>query len=131
MSVGEVVQATVGYAAIGLGVLLFGIAAIGLLRFRDGYSRLVASTKSGTLGVCTVLLGVLTLEPTWGRAVLLLGAVALQIITAPVGGFALGRAAFRSDAPMPAGMLYDELHADVQAERSKRSGRGPAQDAGL
>ena len=123
MSPGEVVQVVLGYAAVGLGVLLFGIASIGLLRFRDAYSRLVATTKSGTLGVCLVLLGVLILEPAWSHAVLLLGAVALQIMTSPVGGFALGRAAFRSDAPMPAGMLYDELHAGVEAERLAASDR--------
>ncbi|WP_216699415.1 monovalent cation/H(+) antiporter subunit G [Actinotalea ferrariae] len=117
MNAAVLVQSLVGHTALVLGVGLFVIAAIGLLRFGDAYSRLAATTKSGTLGVCLVLLGVLVLEPTWAHAVILLVAIALQLVTAPVGGFALGRAAFRSDAPMPAGTAYDELHEHVERER--------------
>nr|WP_297427220.1 monovalent cation/H(+) antiporter subunit G [uncultured Actinotalea sp.] len=114
-----VVQSVVGHAAVLTGIGLFCIAGVGLLRFGDAYSRLAATTKSGTLGVCLVLLGVLVLEPTWSHAVILAVAVALQIITSPVGGFALGRAAFRSDAPMPAGIRYDELHEHAEVERQE------------
>lgn len=121
MNAAVLVQSLLGHAALVVGVGLFVIAAIGLLRFGDAYSRLAATTKSGTLGVCLVLLGVLVLEPTWSHAVILLVAIALQIVTAPVGGFALGRAAFRSDAPMPAGILYDELHEHVERERQAGS----------
>lgn len=124
MNVVELAQSLVGHAALVVGVALFVIAGIGLLRFRDAYSRLAATTKSGTLGVCLVLLGVLVLEPTWSHAVILAVAIALQLATAPVGGFALGRAAFRSDAPMPAGIAYDELHehVEVQASASRTDG---------
>jgi multicomponent Na+:H+ antiporter subunit G len=114
-----VAQSVAGHAAVLLGIGLFCIAGIGLLRFGDAYSRLAATTKSGTLGVCLVLLGVLVLEPTWSHAVILAVAIALQIITSPVGGFALGRAAFRSDAPMPAGTRYDELHEHAEVERQE------------
>jgi multicomponent Na+:H+ antiporter subunit G len=118
-----VVQSVVGHAAVLLGIGLFCIAGIGLLRFGDAYSRLAATTKSGTLGVCLVLLGVLVLEPTWSHAVILAVAIALQIITSPVGGFALGRAAFRSDAAMPAGIRYDELHEHAEAEHRETERR--------
>lgn len=118
MNAVELVQSLAGHAALVAGVALFVIAGIGLLRFRNPYSRLAATTKSGTLGVCLVLLGVLLLEPTWSHAVILAVAVALQLATAPVGGFALGRAAFRSDAPMPAGLAYDELHENVEVTSS-------------
>lgn len=129
MNAAELVQSLLGHAALLVGVLLFVIAGIGLLRFGDAYSRLAATTKSGTLGVCLVLVGVLILEPTWSHAVILVVAIALQIITSPVGGFALGRAAFRSDAPMPARILYDELDEYVDREQrspsqSRPGGRG-------
>lgn len=119
MNATELVQSLLGHAALVIGVALFVVAAIGLLRFRDAYSRLAATTKSGTLGVCLVLLGVLVLEPTWDHAVVLVVAIALQIITSPVGGFALGRAAFRADAPMPPGIVYDELHDHVREGGSR------------
>lgn len=124
MNAVELVQSLAGHAALVVGVALFVIAGIGLLRFRDAYSRLAATTKSGTLGVCLVLLGVLLLEPTWSHAVILAVAIALQLATAPVGGFALGRAAFRSDAPVPAGLAYDELHDHAEPQ----SGRGRADE---
>jgi multicomponent Na+:H+ antiporter subunit G len=125
MNAVELVQSLVGHAALVVGVALFVVAGIGLLRFRDAYSRLAATTKSGTLGVCLVLLGVLLLEPTWSHAVILAVAIALQLATAPVGGFALGRAALRSDAPMPDGIAYDELHEHVEvASRDARADDG-------
>ncbi len=123
MSPAELVQSVLGHAFLLVGVLLFCLAGLGLLRFHDAYSRLAATTKSGTLGVCLVLVGVLVLEPTWSHAAILVLAIALQIVTAPVGGFALGRSAFRSDAPMPEGILYDELHERTTSEeRSVHTG---------
>ena len=106
----QLLQAAVGGTGIALGVVLFLIAALGLLRFPDPFSRLTAVTKSGTLGICLVLLGVLVLAPTPANLVKVLLAVALQLITSPVAGFALSRASFRADAPLPPGMQYDELH---------------------
>ncbi|MBC7292158.1 MAG: monovalent cation/H(+) antiporter subunit G [Actinotalea sp.] len=129
MSALQLIQSVIGHGAVVVGVLLFCIAAIGLLRFRDPYSRLAATTKSGTLGVCLVLLGVLVLEPSWSHALILLLAVALQIMTAPVGGFALGRAAFRSDAPMPDRILFDELHEHLAQEKAAEQARAE-RDAG-
>lgn len=122
MTASQTIQAVLGHAALGAGVLLFCIAAVGLLRFTDPYSRLAATTKSGTLGVCLVLLGAVLLEPTWAHAAVLAVAVALQLVTAPVGGFAIARAAYRSDAPRPTGLRYDELPRDGTG---KSVGPGP------
>lgn len=106
----DMLQEIAGGLAIATGVGLFAIAAIGLIRFPDAYSRLTAVTKSGTLGICLVLLGVLVLTPTVANTLKLALAIALQLTTSPVGGFALGRAAFRADSPLPPNMRYDELH---------------------
>lgn len=108
MTAVELGQSVVGHTFLVLGTVLFGIAGVGLVRYRDPFSRLAATTKSGTVGVCLVLLGVLVLEPRWTHALILLVAVALQLVTAPVGGFAIGRAAVRAGAPLPADVAYDE-----------------------
>lgn len=103
------VQTVLGAACLAAGVALFVVAAVGLIRFPDAYTRLTAVTKSATLGICLILLGVLILDPGVAAAVTLLLAIALQLMTAPVGGFALSRATFRSGAPLPPGVQYDEL----------------------
>lgn len=103
-------------AVLGVGLVL--VAALGLLRLPDPFSRLSAVTKSGTAGVCLVLLGVLAISPSWPALVAVVLAVALQLATSPVGGFALGRAAYRSGAPLSSRTGYDELAADPDPETS-------------
>jgi multicomponent Na+:H+ antiporter subunit G len=107
--VAEVVLDVVGALLVLLGVGLVAVAGLGLVRLPDPFSRLSAVTKSGVAGVCLVLLGVLAIEPSWGNLVKVLFAVALQLLTSPVGGFALGRAAYRSGAPLSPRTHYDEL----------------------
>ncbi len=65
--------------------------------------------KAASLGVSCVLLGVLLLIPGWRTAVVVLAAVGLQLFTAPIGGYALARAAYRSGAPLAPVTRYDEL----------------------
>ena len=131
MSALELVQVGLGYALVVLGVGLVAVAALGLVRFPDAYSRLSAVTKAATLGLCLTLLGVLVLDPSWANAVKVLLAVALQFVTSPVGGFALGRAAYRSGSPLAPNSSYDELaehlgRRDGDASSDDRSGDGPS-----
>ncbi len=126
MSAPEIVQAAGGYGLVGLGVGLLAVAALGLIRFPDAYSRLSAVTKAATLGLCLTLLGVLVLEPSWANAVKVLLAVALQFVTSPVGGFALGRAAYRSGSPLSPGSSYDELGGRHSAQDGGAGGDDPS-----
>lgn len=132
MSALEAVQAVIGYGLVVLGVGLVAVAALGLIRFHDAYSRLSAVTKAATLGVCLTLLGVLVLDPSVSNAVKVLLAVALQFLTSPVGGFALGRAAYRSGSPLAPESLYDELggrqRAGTSQARRSTTGRDGTQD---
>jgi len=102
------------------GAGLVALAGVGLLRFPDAYSRMNAVTKAATLGVVLVLLGALLREQSWQSAAAVLVAVALQLFTAPVGGFALGRAAYRAGTPLGSATRYDELQGAVERVR-----RGP------
>lgn len=118
MSAVLAVLSVLGHVLAVLGVGLVLVAAVGLLRLPDPFSRLSAVTKSGTAGVCLVLLGVLAMTPSWSVLGAVALAVALQLGTSPVGGFALGRAAYRSGAPLSSRTGYDELAADPATERS-------------
>jgi multicomponent Na+:H+ antiporter subunit G len=81
-------------AALGL------VAAIGLHRLGDLYSRMHAATKPATLGIALCLSGAaLQLDdvPSWTKIVL---AIAFQLITAPVSAHMLARAASRRGEPV-------------------------------
>lgn len=97
------VQTVAGGALIGAGTLLIALAAVGMLRLGDFYSRANAVTKAAGLGVTVVLAGVVVLDPTLSAVLLAGTAAVLQLFTVPVAGFALGRAARRSATPFAPG----------------------------
>ena len=104
------VQTVIG-AVIGfVGVLLFVVAGLGLIRFPDAYTRLTAMTKSGSLGICFILAAVVVLHPAPATAITLGLAVVLQLVTTPIGSFSLSRAAYHSGASLP-GTVFNELPA--------------------
>ncbi len=86
------------------------IAAIGVLRFGDTYSRMHAASKGPTLALLLVVIGA-AIELADARAVLLLVlALGLQLLTTPVGSHMLGRSVHR-DAPVEG---VDELARDLE-----------------
>ncbi len=87
-----------GAAAVALvaGAVLCLAAAVGLLRFRDLLSRMHAATKPQVLGVLLVLLGVgLRLRSPLEIGMLVLIGV-FQLLTVPVAGHMVSRAARRT-----------------------------------
>ncbi|MEG3636129.1 monovalent cation/H(+) antiporter subunit G [Micromonospora palythoicola] len=103
------IRISLASALLLLGTALIAISAVGLIRLPDVYHRMNSVAKAASLGVSCVLLGVLLLTPGWRTAVVVLAAVGLQLFTAPVGGYALARAAYRSGAPLAPVTRYDEL----------------------
>jgi multicomponent Na+:H+ antiporter subunit G len=91
------------------------IAAIGLYRMPDAYSRIHVATKPATLAVvCTVGAAVL-LVPGPAPTVKLLLAVLLQFWTAPVASHMLGRAAHATGLPPAEPWVVDDLRAADEA----------------
>ena len=87
---GEVVAVAADVLGQGLllaGSLLVGVAALGLVRLPDVYSRINAGTKAAALGLVLVLLGGVVLAPTAGSVLVLVVAIALQLFTVPIAGF--------------------------------------------
>jgi multicomponent Na+:H+ antiporter subunit G len=79
---------------IGLGLALVFVGTIGILRFRDVYSRLQASGVSDNAGLGLVLIG-LVVHGGWERhdaALLLL--LLLLLITNPIATHSIARSAF-------------------------------------
>ncbi len=108
-------------------LLLFGLfflltGSLGLLRFKDVYSRMHATTKSTTLGVSGILLAALFylrhLELTHGlKEMLILG---FLFLTSPVGAHMIARSAYWTGSPLWQGGVIDELQI-WQRKRQKEA----------
>jgi multicomponent Na+:H+ antiporter subunit G len=93
------VRDVVASAFLLIGALLNLLAAIGLLRFPDVFARMHAATKPATLGLLCILIGAGLLVPAPTVIAFVLVA-ALQLLTVPIGGHVIGRAAHRAGVPM-------------------------------
>jgi multicomponent Na+:H+ antiporter subunit G len=86
---------TVGDLLLVLGAALMLIAAIGVVRFPDLYSRMHAATKATAAGLLLVSLGAaVVLGEGWAK---LVATVALVLLTSPVAAHLIGRAAYRAE----------------------------------
>ena len=87
-----------GILFIGIGVTFNVIGIIGLVRLPDIYTRLHATGKVSTVGVCSLLLGAAFLMPT---AALKLTALAVfALLTLPVSTHVIAAAAYRAGVSM-------------------------------
>lgn len=80
------------------GVIFLFAAVFGLLRFADPLQRIHATTKSGTVGAGLILVGVM-IDMGDSQAVFIGSAtVIFLMLTIPIAGHLLGRAAYVSGA---------------------------------
>ena len=108
-------------ATIVFGVIFTLVTAVGLIRLPDVYTRTHAASKSATLGVMFILLGVFLhfwLIEGHVNTRILLGIIFL-FITGPIGGHVIGRAAYLSGVKMWDQSVVDELEPVVE-ERKKQ-----------
>ena len=110
-----------------VGAVLMLLAALGVVRMPDLFSRMQAATKASTLGVGCMMLAVAVhfadLAVTT-RAVLI---VAFVFLTAPVSAHMIGRAAYYVGVPLWEGTTLDELrgHNGRQGNTSESSPERP------
>lgn len=97
------------------------VAAIGILRLPDFYTRMHAITKAGTLGVGLILLG-LSLHFAHLSAVTRAVAVfVFVLLTAPVSAHMIGRAGYLDHVPLWKGTLVDQLEQKYEEVLGRRS----------
>ncbi len=85
-----------GTVLIGLGLAFMVITALGLMRLPDFYSRVHAVSKSETLGIALVLLGLILHEGATLVSLKLALILVFVAIANPVGAHLLTRAALRT-----------------------------------
>ena len=100
-----------------LGALVIVLGAVGLIRLPDVLSRANAATKAATLGVGSVLLGSALLADNGTTGVKLTLAAVLLLVTSPVAGHLIGRAAYLAGAPLWEGTVADDLAPRVGETR--------------
>ncbi|WP_279482456.1 monovalent cation/H(+) antiporter subunit G [Aureimonas sp. SK2] len=81
-----------------VGTVFLFAAALGLLRFSDPFQRMHAATKAGTLGAGFVVLGVLLQLQRLDATLIGIAVILFLLLTIPVAGHLLGRAAYVSGA---------------------------------
>ena len=94
------------------GSLLSAIAALGILRFPDIYTRLHAASKAGPLGAGLILLGVAFASCDWAIAVRCLLGLVFLIVTSPVSAHLLARAALRTGTVPDNRTSINEYHVN-------------------
>ena len=105
----ELVSSTLLMAGATLGLL----AAVGVLRMPDVFTRMQASTKASTLGL-GCLLAALVLQRPESSILIRAGSIAAFVmLTAAVAAHVIARAAALTGAPLWKGTLIDERPAGV------------------
>jgi multicomponent Na+:H+ antiporter subunit G len=106
-----------------IGTFFMISSTIGILRFPDLYTRLHAASKSGTLGVASILIGAFLFFLFKENSVsgkLLLGIV-FVLVTTPVSSHMLARAAYQIGVPMWEKSIQDDLkHEHITNEQQKK-----------
>lgn len=92
------------------------LAALGLHRFDDVFSRIHAATKSVTFGVVLVAIGASFQMAELTDVAKLLVAAVFQLISAPVGSHILARAAYHASGELSPATVVDELSDDRVAD---------------
>jgi len=99
------------------GALFALLAAVGVLRLPDVFTRMQSSTKASTLGLACLLIGLVLLHPGTEFVIRAVSIAAFIMLTAPVSAHVIARAAARTGAPLWIGTHVDERPgANAQSE---------------
>lgn len=99
------------------------VAAIGLLRLPDLYTRMHAVTKAGTLGIGLTLISAAVAFGDVSVTTRALVALLFVLLTAPVSAHMIGRAGYLGGVPLWADTAFDDWGADYKVLR--REGEDP------
>ncbi len=92
-----------------IGGVFILLAAVGVLRMPDLFTRMQAATKATTLGSGCLLVAVAVYFGDFGVTARALAVVAFIVLTAPVAAHMIGRAAYFVSVPLWEGTILDEL----------------------
>ena len=88
------------------------LAAVGVLRMPDVFTRMQASTKASTLGLGCLLIGAALQFGDAASIIRLVSIGAFTFLTTPVSAHMIARAAYFADVPLWEGTVLDERRHD-------------------
>jgi len=103
------VAAHLSFVLFLVGMVFMLLAAVGVLRMPDLFTRMHSSTKSATLGVGCVMLGVALYFGDFAIATRAFAVTVFVFLTAPVAAHMLARAAYFCDTPLCTLTLSDDM----------------------
>jgi multicomponent Na+:H+ antiporter subunit G len=92
------------------------LAAIGVLRMPDVFTRMQASTKASTLGLACLLIGTAVQMGDFATLVRIASIGAFMLLTTPVSGLVIARASYLAGVPLWKGTVVDERR-EAMSER--------------
>lgn len=94
------------------GSLFVLLAAVGVLRMPDVFTRMQASTKASTLGLGCLLIGAAVQMGDFASLIRVASIGAFVLLTTPVAGHVIARASYFADVPLWEGTVLDERRED-------------------
>ena len=113
-----------------LGAVFMLLAAIGMVRMPDVLTRMHSSTKSATLGVGLIMLGVALVFGDFAIGVRAFAIVFFMFSTAPVAAHMIARATYLSGVPLWEGTLSDEMRGRYDPDTHTLSSKAPPAEEG-
>lgn len=99
------------------------LAAVGVLRMPDVFTRMQASTKASTLGLGCLLVGAALQLGDFGSFIRVASIGAFILLTTSVAAHVIARASYLADVPLWHGTVLDErgrnLHRALEGERPR------------
>ena len=99
------------------------LAAVGVLRMPDVFTRMQASTKASTLGLGCLLVGAALQLGDFGSFIRAVSIGAFTLLTTSVAAHVIARAAYLAEVPLWGGTVLDERRR--AAGRAERGNQGP------
>ena len=84
------------------------LAAVGVLRMPDVFTRMQASTKASTPGLACLLIGTAVQMGDFATLVRIASIGAFMLLTTPVSGLVIARASYLAGIPLWKGTVVDE-----------------------
>lgn len=121
----EILTAIMWVAGAGFALL----AAVGLLRMPDVFTRMQASTKASTLGLGCLLLGAALQLGDFASFIRVVSIGAFILLTTPVAAHVIARAAYLADIPLWEGTVLDDRRRDADRVAQSQAQQQPGPPA--
>lgn len=101
-----------------IGASFILVAALGILRFPDLYTRMHAASKASSLGLGCLLAAVAVAYPTPSVIVKCVLVLLFIFLTVPIAAHMIGRAAYLLKVPLWSQTVTDDLKGKYSADRT-------------